>query len=195
MTRDWNKLQRSYINCCHIQWFGEWSHFRESMCQQMLTQLSSSSDKMGISLSIWAPLTSTECLKQSQLQRDVGCQIQTQSGPSARMRLILIILKESHKLLSICSSAEQTILSSCDTSELREQHKPNVPTAPIQWQCLDSSNNSWDKGKNEACHTYLTSFCNAKLTNGKRGLFSKSLPPNCPITQQSRTAWSGCPRW
>lgn len=47
----------------------------------------------------YGPLTSVECLKQSQLQKDVGCQIQTQSGPSPKMRSILIILKESRKLL------------------------------------------------------------------------------------------------
>lgn len=128
----------------------------------------------------YGPLTSLESLRQSQLQKDVGCQIQTQSVHSPKMRLILIILKESHKLLAICSSEEQTILSRCDTSELRQWQKLNVPTAPIYWQFLDQSNNSWDRGKNETCHTHTSlDWLLQCSTNRKRGLLSNSLPPLC----------------
>lgn len=129
----------------------------ERVCASRCWQNSAAPQTKWASLYQYGPLTSMECLMQSQLQRDVSCQIQKQSVPFPKMRLILIILKESHKLLAICSSEKQTILSSCNTSKLREQHKPNVPTAPIYWQFLDRSNNSWDKRKNEACHPHLTS--------------------------------------
>ena len=31
MTRDWNRLQETYINFRHVEWFGEWSYVRESI--------------------------------------------------------------------------------------------------------------------------------------------------------------------
>ena len=157
MTRDWNRLQETYINFRHVQWFGEWSYVRESITSSRCWQNAAVPQTKWTFLRQYGPLISMEYLKQSQQQRDVGCQIQTQSVPSPKMRLVLIILKESHKLLAICSSEEQTILSSCNTSDLQGQQKQNVPTAPVDRQFLDLSNNSWDKGGNEACHIHITS--------------------------------------
>lgn len=150
----------------------------------MLTKLSSSPDKTDISLSVWA-LTSVERLEQSQLQRNVGCQIQTQSVPSPKMRLILIILKESHTSCWQFALVKSKPYRGVATLQNSESHiNPTVPTAPIHGQRLNFSNKSWDRGKNEACHTHTSlarpGFCNAQLTE-KGGLFSNSLRPGAAL--------------
>lgn len=137
----------------------------------MLTTRSSSSDKMDISLSIW-PLTFMECLQQSQLQRNAGCQIQTQSVPSPKMRLILIIPKESHTScwqFAQVKSKPYWVVATLQNSE--SSRNRNVPTAPVYRQFLNLSNNSGDKRKNEACHTHLTgqAWLLQCWTNGKKG--------------------------
>lgn len=119
MKRQWN----SCINLCHVQWSGEGSQAKEcvpSRCwrtQKLLRQ-------NGHSCARWGPC-SMECLKQSQLQQEVGCHIQAQSVPFPKMKFSLF--------LRSCTQAV-----ACQFAQVGSNHIDAVATLPIS-----KSNTNW----------------------------------------------------
>lgn len=145
MTRDWNRLQETYINFRHVQWFGEWSYVRESITSSRCWQNAA------------APQTKWTFLRQSPWS--------ILSNPSSRG---MWVAKYRHNLSPLLKWGWFSLFSRSHTSCGQFVHmksKPYWVVATLQTskgsridrQFLDLSNNSWDKGGNEACHIHITS--------------------------------------
>lgn len=156
MTRDWNRLQETYINSSHrvvwgvAMWGKALLPADADRTQQLLRQNGHFSVNKGPQL--WGGQ------KQSQQQGMWFAEYRHTLSPSPKMRFILITLKESHKLLAICSSEEQNHIE-----WLQHFRPPRAAEAegahglPLTGDFWTFSNNNWDEGANEARHTHITS--------------------------------------
>lgn len=97
----------------------------------------------------WAPC-SLECLKQSQLQQDVGCQVQTQSVPSPKMRSSLFLRSHTQAVGNLLKWGASHIDSIAMLHNSKSRLK--MPTAPTPSHFLDLPNNGGDNEKIDNCH-------------------------------------------
>lgn len=135
----------------------------------------------------YAPFASMECLKQSQLQRDVGCQTQTQSVPSPKMRWILIILKESQTSCWQFAQGKSKPYWVVATLQISAAQTEMCPQPQFTGNLRASLFIAGTRGRmKHVCHRHLAiqAWVLQCWANGKKGLFSNSLPLHCRITRQ-----------